>query len=178
MPFMFNFKSILWQTLSLMTPEQKTSKKEIILLISLAVVAMAVTTIAVVPSLKNQVRDFFVKGDRAILSKVEGDLTPQGPRVTVLKIKSQGELSVEVYEQKGEGLQLMSRMRLDENRDGYFSLQGNATNLALTDLDSDGVMEIVAPTYDDQMIPRLNIFKYNAETKSFERVNSPVEEHR
>ncbi|MNL29108.1 hypothetical protein D3C87_1507820 [compost metagenome] len=161
-----------------MTPEQKTSKKEYILLSLLAAIAMAVTTVAVVPSLKNKARDFFVKGDRSILAKVEGSLTADGPRVTVLKIKTQGELSVEVYEQKDEGLHLMSRLTLDENRDGYFSLQGNATNLALTDVDGDGVMEVVAPTYDDQMVPRLNIFKYNAEAKSFDRVNSPVEEHR
>jgi len=161
-----------------MTPEQKTSKKEIILLVALAAIAMAVTTIAVVPSLKNSARDFFIKGDRAILAKVEGDITPQGPRVTVLKIKSQGELSIEIFEQHTEGLQLMVRLPLDESRDGYFSLQGNATNLALTDVDGDGIMEIVAPTYDDQMVPRLNIFKFNSESKSFERVNSPVEEHR
>jgi hypothetical protein len=158
-----------------MTTEQKTSKKETILLIALAVIAMAVTTIAVVPSLKTKARDFFIKSDRTILAKVDGSLTPEGPRVTVLKIKSQGEISLEVYEQKDDGQHMMAHLSVDETRDGYFSLQGNATNLALTDVDGDGVMEIVAPTYDDQMVPRLNIFKYNSETKSFDRVNSAVE---
>ncbi|HEX7674728.1 MAG TPA: hypothetical protein VF412_11190 [Bdellovibrio sp.] len=150
------------------------SQKELILMIVLAAVAMAITTVAVVPSLRMKVKSAFSLEDREILAKVSGRISSSGPRVTVLKIKNKEGLSLEVYDMDGtEGMTLITKIPLAESRDGYFALQGNATNLALTDVDSDGAMEIVAPTYDDQMVPRLNIFKYNPDTKNFDRVSAP-----
>jgi hypothetical protein len=150
------------------------SKKELILMIALAVIAMAVTTIAVIPSLRTSVKEALSLENREILAKVSGSLTQNGPRVTVLKIKNKNYLELEIYNMDGgEGLTLMAKIPLSETRDGYFSLKGNATNLAITDVDNDGISEIVAPTYDDQMIPRLNIYKYNPQTKGFDKVSSP-----
>ncbi|QDK36216.1 hypothetical protein [Bdellovibrio sp. NC01] len=152
------------------------SKKELALMITLAVMAMLVTTVAVVPSLRSKVKSALSVEDREILAKVSGKIGAPGPRVTVLKIKSANQITLEVYDMDGpEGMTIIARIPLNESRDGYFALQGNATNLALTDVDSDGEMEIVAPTYDDQMVPRLNIFKYNRATKGFDRVTAPTE---
>lgn len=159
------------------TTETAFSKKELILMIALAALAMALTTVAVIPSLRTKVKEAFSFEDREILAKVSGKIGAPGPRVTVLKIKGHNSLSLEIYDMDGqEGTALLARIPLAESRDGYFSLQGNATNLALTDVDADGEMEVVAPTYDDQMIPRLNIFKYNRATKSFDKVTAP-EQH-
>lgn len=162
----------MWQTFS-MSAESAFSKKEVLGLIGLAVVAMLVTVVAVVPNLRNAVKSFVSSDERAILSKVSGNLGPQGPKVTALKIRSETGLSLEIYDNTPDGLVLLAKINLQEKRDGYFSLKGNATNLALVDVDKDGLMEIVAPTYDDQMIPRLNIFKYNDQSKHFDRVNAP-----
>lgn len=157
-----------------MNSESSFSKKEMTGLIILAVLAMLVTTVAVVPSLRTQVKDFFIGEERTILAKVGGNIGPQGPKVTALKIRSKEGLSLEVYSNTAEeGLVLIAKINLYEKRDGYFSLKGNATNLALVDVDKDGLMELVAPTYDDQMIPRLNVFKYNDQSKHFDRVNAP-----
>ncbi|MGE5085702.1 MAG: hypothetical protein ACM3MG_05330 [Bacillota bacterium] len=150
------------------------SKKELILMITLALIAMAVTTVAVIPSLRTSVKEALSLENREILAKVSGSLTKNGPKVTVLKIKTKNYLELEIYNtSEGEGLTLMAKIPLSETRDGYFSLKGNATNLAITDVDNDGISEVVAPTYDDQMIPRLNIFKYNPQTKGFDKVSSP-----
>lgn len=150
------------------------TKQEISLLIALAFVAMSLTTIAVVPSLRSKVKDSLSLQEREILAKVSGKISGAGPRVTVLKIRDKNSLTLEVYDMDGtDGMTLMTKIPLAESRDGYMSLQGNATNLALTDVDSDGAMEIVAPSYDDQMVPRLNVFKYNTSTKNFDRVSAP-----
>ena len=156
-----------------MNAESAFSKKEVFALAALAVVAMLITVVAVVPSLRNSVKSFIAQDERTIIAKVGGSLGPQGPKVTALKIRSAEGLSLEIYSDTGEGLNLLAKIILQEKRDGYFSLKGNATNLALVDVDKDGLMEIVAPTYDDQMIPRLNIFKYNDQSKHFDRVNAP-----
>lgn len=150
------------------------SKKELLLMIALALVAMLITTVAVIPSLRSKAKEAFSFEDREILAKVSGKIGAQGPRVTILKIKSHNSLTLEIYDLDGaDGMTLIAKIPLAESRDGFFALNGNATNLALTDVDSDGEMEIAAPTYDDQLVPRLNIFKYNHSTKSFDKVTAP-----
>ncbi|WP_374027794.1 hypothetical protein ACES2J_00630 [Bdellovibrio bacteriovorus] len=155
------------------TSETTFKKKEIILMGALSLIAMALTVVAVVPSLRGKVKDAFLSSERKIVAKVDGTLGPYGPKVVVLKIQSRNSLSLEVYDASAEGLTLLARLPLYENRDGFVLVQGNATNLALTDVDKDGTFEIVAPTYDEQMVPRLNIFRYNPNTKSFDRATAP-----
>lgn len=158
-----------------MTTKDSTFKKtELITMAILAILAMLMTTVAVIPSLRTQVKDYFLNEDRQIVAKATGPLSAQGPRATVLKIKSKNSLFLEVYNiENPEGMSLIAKIPLFESRDGFFLLQGNATNLAISDIDKDGSVEIVAPTYDEQMIPRLNIFRYNIDSKSFDRVNAP-----
>lgn len=158
-----------------MTTSDSTFKKtELALMGILALVAMTLVTVAVVPSLRTKVKESLVSSDREVIAKVSGLLTAEGPQVTVLKIRSLNALTLEVYTQDSEGgLNLLAKIPLFEVRDGHFFLKGNATNLALTDVDKDGNLEIVAPTYDDQMVPRLNIFRYNKNANSFDRATAP-----
>lgn len=154
--------------------ESKFRKKEVILIVTLGLVAMTLIIVAVIPSLRSRIKEALLASDREVIAKVSGSLTPQGPKVTVLKIKSGAHLSLEIYSvDENQNLSLMTKIPLFESRDGHFLLQGNATNLALTDVDKDGNPEIVAPTYDEQIVPRLNIFKYNPQTQGFDRMTAP-----
>ena len=156
--------------------ESAFHKKEIILMSILAVLAMVLLTVAIIPSFRNSVKEIFSSSERIILAKVSGSISPEGPRVTVLKIRSKDSLSLEVYsDEPGQENALIAKIPLFETKDAYFVVNGNATNLALTDVDQDETMEIVAPTYNEQMVPRLNIFKYNRASKCFDRVNAPDE---
>lgn len=142
----------------------------------LAVLAMVLLTVAIIPSLRNSVKEIFSSSERIILAKVSGNITAEGPRVTILKIRSKDSLTLEVYsDDPGQENTLIAKIPLFETKDAFFVVNGNATNLALTDVDKDETMEIVAPTYNEQMVPRLNIFKYNRASKSFDRVNAPNE---
>lgn len=147
---------------------------ESLLLGGLLLVALLVTVVAVTPSLRHGVRDFFNPEQRTILAKISGDLTGQGLHVTILKIQTRENIILEVYNiQNPEDSSLMAKIVLPEKRDGYFQLKGNATNLGLADVDHDGTLEIVAPTFDEQMVARLNIYKFNSDTRSFDRMNAP-----
>jgi hypothetical protein len=141
----------------------------------LVVLAISVTVMAVTPSLRQGLRDFFNPEQRTILAKISGDLTGHGMRVSVLKIQNRDSLALEIYsDENPETSSLMAKINLPEKRDAYFSLKGNATNLGLSDIDGDGILEILAPTFDEQMVARLNIFKFNPETRGFERVSAPA----
>lgn len=146
---------------------------ENIMVLALAFIALAVTTIAVIPSLRKPVKDFFVPEQRTILAKVSGDLTGKGMKVTILKIQQKESLILEIYSEDLEGSsELISKITLPERRDGYFQLRGNATNLGLSDVDKDGTLEILAPAFDEQMVARLNIYKFHSDSRTFERINT------
>lgn len=145
-----------------------------IAILFLIFLSLGMTTVTVVPSLKNRVKSLFSFDGRRILAKVIGKLGNEGPEVTVLKIEEDEQLYIEIYTEDSSSGQpsLLSKIRLDETRDAHFTYQGNATNLALGDMDGDGIIEIFVPTFDDQMVARLNIYKYNTELRAFERISS------
>lgn len=152
---------------------KKTRSPQIWFLSCLVLLALAVTTIAIIPTWRQKARDFLTPETRVILAKINGDLTGKGPKVTVLKIQTRDSLILEIYNDDEPGNStLMARIPLPEKRDAYFQLKGNATNLALADIDNDGNLEIIAPAFDEQMVARMNIYKYNSATRSFTRVDS------
>jgi len=158
-----------------MESKKSTITAESLFIGGLLLVALVVTAIAITPNWRQAARDLVSPEQRVILAKVTGDLTGQGPHVIVLKIKLRDSLVLEIYDaEKSDENALMARIVLPEKRDGYFQLKGNATNLGLADVDNDGTMEIVAPAFDDQMIARLNIYKFNPATRSFDRMNAPA----
>ena len=121
-------------------------------------------------SFRTWMRDTFLSQKRVVLAKADGFLTKDMP-ITVIKVVTSETLSLEVYVRKdnSDDLQFFKRIILPEKRDGFFTFRGNATNLVLTDLDGDGNIEILAPSYDENLIPRLNVYSYDPESNSFHR---------
>ena len=46
-------------------------------------------------------------------------------------------------------------------------IKGQATNLALKDIDGDNSMEIIVPTYDSNLVAHLNVYKYDPFSRRF-----------
>ena len=153
---------------------QRFNRRHLILISSLAFLLMLVTTVAVVPSLRAAFKSFVFSNQREILAKTSAKISPDGPLVAVFKLLEDGRLKIEVYKVENSGETTLSQIfELNETRDGYIHLQGNATNLALSDTDNDGALDIIAPSFDDQMTPRLNIFRFNSTLQNFEKVTAP-----
>jgi hypothetical protein len=107
-----------------------------------------------------------------VLAKAEADLTGKGLRVAVVKVQTADTIALEIFENDGnEGkLKFVKRIVLPEKRDAYFNFRGNATNLVVTDVDNDGELEIVAPTFDQNLVPRLNVYKFDSSVHDFLRL--------
>jgi hypothetical protein len=119
-------------------------------------------------SIQKPWREQFLPPERKILSVAFGRALP-GHDVRVAKVQAREGLFIEVYGPVENGLEpLIDRIKLPDRRDGQFQFQGRATNLALQDLNGDQVFEIIAPTYDDSLVPHLNIYYYNKATGHFE----------
>lgn len=156
---------------------QRFTPRGLIAILVLAVAVVGLTLAALIPSSRQKIRSWLRPDNRQILAKTSGYASADGPFVSVFKIRENGVLVIEVYttpEQDGSP-KLMQKFVLNETRDGYFNFMGNATNLALSDTDQDGALDILAPTFDDQMTARLNVFRFNRALGTFEKAIPPPE---
>ena len=139
---------------------------------TLCLIALSLAVLSVLPQSREIIRNMLVSESRTVLAKAEADLTGHGLKVIVVKVQTADTIALEIFENSAdqEKLKFLKRLVLPEKKDAYFSFRGNATNLVVTDVDGDGVLEIVAPTFDENLIPHLNVYKFNAETGDFTKL--------
>jgi hypothetical protein len=139
---------------------------------TLCLISLCLAALTSIPTSREFIRSVIISNSRTILAKAEADLTGHGMRVAVIKVRTADSLALEVFENDGDSqkLRFVKRIVLPEKRDAYFNFRGNATNLVVTDVDSDGQLEIVSPTFDENLVPRLNVYKYDPESKDFIRL--------
>lgn len=135
----------------------------------LIALAMILVMIAAIPTWRQAARDFISPDERKVIAKLDGSVTPKGPHLIVLKVKTRDQHFLEIYK-KNESLQLMQRIALEEPVDARVEFQGRYTNLAMADIDIDGRYEIIAPMYDKNSTPRLLVYQYNDALETFEKI--------
>jgi len=142
-----------------------------LLLSTLLILAAIFSAAVLTPSIRNGVQNYFAQVGREVLATADGDLLNDGSAVKVIKFRSREGIFVEVMriDAKGE-TSLIDRIVLPDKHDGLFNFHGRVTRLAITDVDGDGRMELLAPTFDNQLIPHLNVFRYNPASQRFEPV--------
>lgn len=123
------------------------------------------------PSTRTFIKNKVLTSERKVLSTVEGRLQHNGQNFKVLKIQNKKGLSLEIYgHTDGSIRRLREKIKLPDNRDGYVQFHGQATNLALQDVDGDNQVEIIAPTYDNNLAAHLNIYRYDEVLDKFELI--------
>jgi hypothetical protein len=157
-----------------MNPLSKNQSQRLFLLAfpALCCISLCLIVLTILPQSREWLRSVLISNSRVILGKVSGLVTAQGPVITVIKVKTADTLALEFFSQKddSENQLFQRRIVLEERKDAHFNLKGRATNLALSDIDGDGTLELVAPTFDDDLIPRLNLFKYDPSRGEFLRL--------
>jgi hypothetical protein len=122
------------------------------------------------PELRTSIRGAVVPDFRSITSTARGDLAGNGTEFTVAKVRTQAAFYLEIYEAQVDGSQrLVERIELSDKKDGYFNFNGQATNLAIDDIDGDGAKEILVPSFDHNLIGHLNIYRFDPSMGGFQR---------
>ncbi len=135
----------------------------------LSIFAVTMALVVVVPDWRAAVHTVFLPEKIIVLSTLKSDFFQDGRVLRFSKIKSGNQLFVEIYEDVVTGYQKQfAKIRLPDSNDGYFHFRGQATNLALEDITGDGLPEVLAPSFDINHIAHLNVYTYNATTKTFE----------
>lgn len=156
---------------------------------SLLTLLAIVGFVAVVhPDVRTSVRGTLRSDFRTVVSTAKGDLSGTGVMFTVAKIKTRDNIYLEIFEtvieqtldgdsetassaaSESSATRLVERIEISDARDAFFSFNGQATNLAIDDVNGDGRPEILVPTFDRNLVGRLNVFEYNNDTREFSRV--------
>src|SRR3954469_11225727 len=141
------------------------SYKKYSVLIILSVVAAALALAASVPSLRERAQRFFVKPGQEILATAEGDVLNDGSPCKVIKYRNDDGIFLEILRVQPNGdTTVVDKVLLPDKHDGLFNFHGHVTRLAIADIDNDGKLELLAPTFDSQLVPHLNVFHFNPGT--------------
>lgn len=117
--------------------------------------------------LRYELRSALALNKRVVLSTVTGEITSDGILSKVVKVRNDNQIYIEVYKLYDSGQELVTKLSIPDVHDGYFHIKGESTNLLLNDIDGDQVPEIIAPSFDKDLVAHLNIFKFDSGSKSF-----------
>ena len=120
-------------------------------------------------NIRNKISNKSQKPFRKIIASIEADLSEQGNKYKVLKIQSEKGLFVEIYN-ANSNYNKVAEFSLFNAYDGHLTIEGQATNLALKDLDGDQITEIIAPSFSKSQEPKVHIFKFNLPLLTFEEI--------
>lgn len=140
----------------------KSNKSVIILLVMIAAVAALISS-------NSSVRAFFLpkEDQRKVLSKT--NTTYDGIDYTVLKILTAHGIEIEIYEKDPLNFErkLKQKFQLNGDKEAFLSTADNPVNLAVSDIDKNGIPDIIVPTVDRAGQSRLNVFKFEPDFKQF-----------
>lgn len=143
-------------------------------IVILLVFAAMTAILSSLPIVQNKVKSLFLEDNRLVLAKVSGFYGVEQIEYLILKIKDSSGIQIEIYEvtgkeNTGQSQQIFKqKFELMQDSDAYLTLNKSTTNLALSDVDKDGQLDILAPSVDRNGNLRLNTFRFNAELNSFE----------
>lgn len=135
----------------------------------LLALAIGVAILSSLPVVQNKTKSLFSKETRLILARVNAFYGVDQREYLILKIKDSFGLQIEIYEVQDKSQQIFrQKFELTQDSDAYITLDKNTTNLALSDVDKDGQLDILAPSVDRNGNLRLNTYRFDSDLNSFE----------
>lgn len=134
-----------------------------------AILALAAFLASLDPKLSREIKNQFKPNEREILSSTSGPVMATDSEVTVVKVKTREGIFIEIYRNENGNFALIKRLEMGV-KDAYFNFNGQASNLALDDIDGDKTKEILVPMYDENLVAHLTVLKYDSSSKEFIRL--------
>ncbi|MEQ1722437.1 MAG: hypothetical protein ABL930_04625 [Pseudobdellovibrio sp.] len=150
------------------TADNTTESKKSRYIAILVILALVAAILSSIPAVQVRIKPFFSSESRLVLAKINAFFGVEQTEYLILKIKDPFGIHIEIYESKNEKTIFKQKFELLQDTDAYITLDKNSTNLALSDVDKDGQLDILAPSVDHNGNLRLNTFRYNFELQQFE----------
>jgi len=150
-------------------------KSKTLTLLSVILLGLA-ATIALSPNVQKKIADRFITTDREVLTVLSANLINDGKDFKILKVRENNQLKIEVFtfDDQKKKHSLVDYVVLKYKQDGFYKFGKEATNLFTHDLNNDGILEIIAPTYSPKLKPQLNIVSLNPTSMRLEWSNQNI----
>lgn len=116
-----------------------------------------------------------IQKSNKIIGVVSGSIHPNGPWVEASKWARHSGIEVRLMLSYFDDTQVSEPVVQDfiipKASDGHTYLNNNMTNIAFVNVDEDEWSEIVIPFFEENLIPRLYVLKYDPIIRQFVRVN-------
>ena len=142
------------------------------LTLGFAIVAASLMAFAALnTNTRKELRAVLTPEFRKVVSVAEADLGGDGRLWKVVKVATRDSIWLEVYRTTEAGVvEVVEKLQQPQRRDGYYSFQGQAANLVIEDVDNDGQLEILSPSFNMDLVGKLDIYRYEPMTKSLHLV--------
>ena len=143
-------------------------KKWLYVLISLFLIQM-VTWSLLSSHLKERIQSQWLKPHQdRLLSSTANDIDGKGTYIKALKFKTHEGIRLEFIQTNSRGIKrVIGKSSIPHPYNGFFEYRGESIPLAIGDTDGDGVMEVMAPTFDKNLNPYLNVHYYHKKLNGF-----------
>lgn len=144
-----------------------TNKKWVFLFLFAAILIAVLSSLS---GVQKKLAPFFENRSRFVLAKITSFYGVDQNQFLILKVKDSQGIHVEIFDidRETNAQTFKQKFDLSQDSDAYVTIDKNSTNLALSDVDKDGQLDILAPSVDRNGNLRLNAFRYNVDLKNFE----------
>ena len=147
-------------------------KKKTTIIFSVFVLFQIVSVYLLFSDLKKVIRSKWKSQKEELLSVVQGDISGSGNFIKVLKFKTKDGIRVEFLKETDSGVrETITSAVIKDSYNGFFEYRGQAIQLGMSDVDGDGIMEILAPSFDENLIAHLNVYYYDQHADDFKRLS-------
>ena len=120
------------------------------------------------PSVRAHLRDLLGVHSRTVLSTTTASFGAGGTQFRIVKVKTSQAIYLEFYKLAKDGSsKLFQRIAMRHAEDGYFSFHGRAANLLVEKLHKSGSPQVLAPSFDRDMIAHLNVYRFDNRSQRF-----------
>ena len=147
-------------------------KKKTTIVFSVFVLFQIVSVYLLFSDLRKVIRSKWKSQKEELLSVVQGDISGNGHFIKVLKFKTKEGIRVEFLKETDSGVrETITSAVIKDPYNGFFEYRGRAIQLGMSDVDGDGIMEVLAPSFDENLIAHLNVYYYDQYAGDFKRLS-------
>jgi len=150
---------------------KRLQHRSLLLSIALFFASIGMSILLFQPAVREMTTEWVYSTDRKILSIVKTEISEEP--IHFLKVRVANVIYLEVYRPGMDRAQeLLARAELTDSKDAFYKLPSGESNLFLQDVDGDGNPEVVAPSYDKNMIAHLNIYQFDLSSKELRKLSN------
>ncbi len=147
----------------------KAKLSTVLLVIASLTLVLLSFTLILSPKIRFSLNNLIENKNREIIAILETNLSIPNKDFKILKIKQNSDLWIEIYD-LSSSKDRVAQFQLLKKTDAQMFVDKKSSSLFASDLDGDEILEILAPSFNSKLHPKIHAFRYNPTTDSFSQI--------